>query len=201
MPRDATAKRDQILDAALGVFGRYGYRLTSMDLLAQASSMSRPALYQHFGGKEDIFRTVGTRLVDQMIRTAEKAAEAEGSTADRLFGVLTVKLELSAGTLDANARKELFAESAALGDATGAAGNLSAALRTRLIAVVAAVLDSAAADLDLLDDVLSAQDAAALLVDALTGLAQEPDPPAVLSERLRRLIGLTLRGLSTGAGT
>ncbi|MBL1097138.1 TetR/AcrR family transcriptional regulator [Streptomyces coffeae] len=199
MPRDTSVRRDQILDAALGVFGRYGYRLTSMDLLAQASAMSRPALYQHFGGKEDIFRTVGNRLVDQMIRTAERAAEAEGSTVDRLFGVLTVKLELSAGTLDANARKELFAESAALGDATGTTGNLSAALRARLITVVAAVLDSAAADLDLLGDALTAQDTATLLVDALTGLAQEPEPLDVLSTRLRHLIDLTVRGLSAGA--
>ncbi|MCT9933768.1 TetR/AcrR family transcriptional regulator [Planotetraspora sp. A-T 1434] len=37
---DAREQREQIIAAALGIFGRYGYRRTSMDLIAQATRMS-----------------------------------------------------------------------------------------------------------------------------------------------------------------
>ncbi|PWI04698.1 hypothetical protein DIZ27_43730 [Streptomyces sp. NWU339] len=35
-----------MLSAAFRVFGGYGYRRSSMDLMAQAARMSRPAVYQ-----------------------------------------------------------------------------------------------------------------------------------------------------------
>ncbi|MER5996883.1 TetR family transcriptional regulator [Streptomyces viridosporus] len=35
-----------IVSAALRVFGRYGYRRSPMELMAQAARMPRPAVYQ-----------------------------------------------------------------------------------------------------------------------------------------------------------
>lgn len=48
------AKVQVILTAALRIFSHYGYRKTSMEDLARASGMSRPALYQYFRNKEDV---------------------------------------------------------------------------------------------------------------------------------------------------
>ncbi|WP_299928138.1 TetR/AcrR family transcriptional regulator [uncultured Pelagimonas sp.] len=48
------AKIHAILTAALQTFSQYGYRKTSMEDLARAAGMSRPALYQYFRNKDDV---------------------------------------------------------------------------------------------------------------------------------------------------
>jgi AcrR family transcriptional regulator len=52
------AKRDKILVAALDVFLRYGYKRVTMNDIAQAAGISRPALYLVFDNKEEIFKSV-----------------------------------------------------------------------------------------------------------------------------------------------
>src|ERR1700743_1005431 len=102
----ADSRLDQIIAAALAVFGRYGYQRTSMDQIAKAAGISRPALYQHFSGKDDIFRASGERIADNLISAAEPAAA-------RLYGALAVKVDFSSGSLDAQFRSDLIAEASA----------------------------------------------------------------------------------------
>jgi AcrR family transcriptional regulator len=52
------AKRDRVLAAAIGVFLRYGYKRVTMNDIAEAAGISRPALYLVFDSKEEIFRGV-----------------------------------------------------------------------------------------------------------------------------------------------
>lgn len=61
-PDDARKKR--LLDAALGVFVRFGFRKTSMDEVAKAAGVSRQALYLHFATKEELFRAAVLQLFD-----------------------------------------------------------------------------------------------------------------------------------------
>lgn len=49
-------KREAIFEVAADVFAQYGFRRTSMNDIAQAASISRPALYLMFENKEDLFR-------------------------------------------------------------------------------------------------------------------------------------------------
>ncbi|MEU6593686.1 helix-turn-helix domain-containing protein [Streptomyces sp. NPDC046881] len=181
----ASAKRDQILTAALGVFGRYGFRRTSMDLLAQAAGMSRPALYQHFKSKADVFKAVGARLVADVGAAAEQAAARAGTVQERLYAVLAVKLELVGGSVEVDARRELIVEAGAYAD------DVQADLRRRLIGIVAGLLDEARPGAG-----VSSFDTAVVLVDALSGIAQEPEKPDVLQARLRHLVLLVTRGFS-----
>ena len=48
-------KKHQILQAATEVFGTYGYKKTSMQDIADALDISRPALYQYYKNKEAVF--------------------------------------------------------------------------------------------------------------------------------------------------
>ena len=45
-------RRSRVLEAALGVFLRYGFRKTSMDEVARAADLSRQGLYLQFATKE-----------------------------------------------------------------------------------------------------------------------------------------------------
>ncbi|GAA4579643.1 TetR/AcrR family transcriptional regulator [Planotetraspora phitsanulokensis] len=191
MSEALAAKRDSIVYAALSVFGRYGYRRTSMELIAQAAGMSRPALYQVFTGKEDVFRAVAQKIVDDVTSAAQQARDRPCSVADRLYNVLSIKLELFAGTIEAEFRAEMFAEAKVIAE------DVLTSFEKRYLEVVEAVLHASRDELDLLDVALPTHDAAALLIDALTGIFQEKREPAVLSTRLRQMIDLTVRGLTT----
>ncbi len=67
--RQTTSRETEICEAAFDVFARYGVRKTSMQDIARAAGMSRPALYQYFPGKEAIAR----HLVGLFFEAAEAA--------------------------------------------------------------------------------------------------------------------------------
>jgi TetR/AcrR family transcriptional regulator len=186
----ADSRLDQVTAAALAVFGRYGYQRTSMDLIAKAAGISRPALYQHFHGKDDIFRAAGKRIADELISAAETAAATDAPTADRLYRILAVKLDLAAGSLDPQFRSDLIVE------ASARLPDLQASMKARHAAVIEKILSSAA-DLDLTATAIPARDIAVVLLDALTGIAQQDEPADELRRRLRQLVNLTVGGLGS----
>ena len=60
MQREEKSERSrrQVLDAALQLFSRQGYRATTMRDIADAASVSTGNVYHHFPDKEAIFRTL-----------------------------------------------------------------------------------------------------------------------------------------------
>lgn len=57
-PRGQCAKRNSILEAAATVFCRDGYAGSSIDLIAAEAGVSRQTVYNHHGGKENLFAAV-----------------------------------------------------------------------------------------------------------------------------------------------
>lgn len=55
---DANQRIDQIADAALRLFARYGYKRSSMDDIAKEAGLAKATLYLHFKGKDDVFRSM-----------------------------------------------------------------------------------------------------------------------------------------------
>ena len=50
-----SGKKEQILEAAKGLFNRFGYSKTSVDDISQAVGMQKSSLYYYFKNKEDLF--------------------------------------------------------------------------------------------------------------------------------------------------
>ena len=71
-----SARRIAILDAAMDVFMRYGFKKTSMDDLARAAGISRQGLYLHFATKEALFKETVLRVVEAT-RAGGRAAMAD----------------------------------------------------------------------------------------------------------------------------
>ncbi|MGI8678831.1 MAG: TetR/AcrR family transcriptional regulator [Jatrophihabitans sp.] len=59
-------KRDAILAAGLRVFGRDGYTRGSIDSIATEANVSSRTIYNHFGDKEALFRSVIERSATQV---------------------------------------------------------------------------------------------------------------------------------------
>jgi AcrR family transcriptional regulator len=77
------ARRAAILDAAVGVFLRYGFKKTSMDDLARAAGLSRQGLYLHFATKEAVFRDALRRFLDGLRAAASRALERDEVPLDK----------------------------------------------------------------------------------------------------------------------
>lgn len=87
-------KKGKILTAARSVFLRYGYKRVSMNDIAEAADVSRPALYVLFKNKEKIFVGVFLQWVDETLSAVEKEmakAEAPEHKLMRAFELWTVQ--------------------------------------------------------------------------------------------------------------
>src|SRR6202034_2629987 len=75
-----------VLDAAVGVFARYGFRKTSMEEVARAAGVSRQGLYLQFANKEELFRkAVEHSLNNQLSAAAAALARGEDGLELRLI--------------------------------------------------------------------------------------------------------------------
>ena len=107
--------QDRILDAAMGVFRRHGFRRSSIEQAAEAAGLTRQALYHHFKSKEALFRGVIERLHENAlaaeIAAGSAAEKAGGSLADILVAQVTGRLAQLIGSLEGSPHiEELFSE-------------------------------------------------------------------------------------------
>ena len=107
--------RTRILDAAMLVFRRHGFRRSSIEQAADAAGLTRQALYHHFKSKEALFRAVIERLYESAlaaeIAAAYAAEKAGGSLADILVAQLTGRLRQVIASFDGSPHiEELFSE-------------------------------------------------------------------------------------------
>ncbi|WP_224962692.1 TetR/AcrR family transcriptional regulator [Geomonas subterranea] len=80
-----SAKCKAILRAVMPVFGRFGFRKTSVEDLARAAGLSKQGLYLHFASKEDVFAAAMQLYLDEGLELLDTAlASAEGSLVERL---------------------------------------------------------------------------------------------------------------------
>ncbi|KPP92021.1 MAG: TetR family transcriptional regulator [Rhodobacteraceae bacterium HLUCCA08] len=70
-------RRAAILDAAWTAFARYGFRKTSMEDIARGAGLSRPALYQYYRNKEDIFRSLAAHYIARSVQDVERELAAD----------------------------------------------------------------------------------------------------------------------------
>jgi AcrR family transcriptional regulator len=63
----ASARRTQLIEIARGVFAKRGYEATSMEEIAARAKVSKPIVYEHFGGKEGLYAVVVDREMDYVV--------------------------------------------------------------------------------------------------------------------------------------
>lgn len=76
------AGQGKVLDAAMELFIRHGFKRTTMGDIAAGAEMSRPAVYLVYRNKEQIFRGVVTKYAEEAeLRAARRVAAKEGLAA------------------------------------------------------------------------------------------------------------------------
>jgi AcrR family transcriptional regulator len=181
-------KRAEVLDAALRVFARYGFKKTSMDEVARAARLSRQGLYLHFDSKEALFRATVAHVLEGSLAAARAALADEGkSDGERLLGAFEAMHALTVGTLEQEHLAELLETSKQL--VGGAVEDAERAFADE----IARALSTAGAARAWSDVGLSARDLASCLMAMSMGLKHEVQSRAEYLKRMRVAVRLVLR--------
>jgi AcrR family transcriptional regulator len=110
------ARRRGLLDAALLVFGRFGYRKASMEEVARAAGVSRQGLYLRFATKEELFKATVAHALGDQLRGARAVLADEARPIDvRLVAALDEWLGRYVDLAGANTSELIEAGSALTG--------------------------------------------------------------------------------------
>ncbi|HZJ05857.1 MAG TPA: TetR/AcrR family transcriptional regulator [Nocardioidaceae bacterium] len=69
----ATERREQLIEIARGPFANRGYDGTSIEEIAARAEVSKPIVYEHFGGKEGLYGAVVDREVRRLLELMQSA--------------------------------------------------------------------------------------------------------------------------------
>lgn len=186
-------KRARILDGAMKLALGYGYSRTTMDDIARASEISRPALYLLFKNKADIFRAIAEMFLKNSVEKARAALTTDEPLAERLQTMVeTALISMMRQISESPHGAELLDMKNSL------AGDIAQVWRQDLTALLAEAIaaEAAGAGVDLAARGLSAAGLASLLLDGLEGMkmrVRDADGQRAGARELIRVIDLALK--------
>jgi len=71
-----TARREQLIEVARELFAEKGFAGTSIEEVAQRGQVSKPVVYEHFGGKEGLYAVVVDREMRRLLDRVVSALSA-----------------------------------------------------------------------------------------------------------------------------
>lgn len=69
-------RREQLIEVARGIFASKGYEATAVEEIAERAGVTKPLIYQHFGGKEGLYAVVLDREVTSLTERITSAMDA-----------------------------------------------------------------------------------------------------------------------------
>jgi AcrR family transcriptional regulator len=79
----ASERRAQLIEVGRSVFAKHGYEGTSVEEIAKRAKVSKPLIYEHFGGKEGLYAVIVDREMDYVERRITEAISS-GSPRERV---------------------------------------------------------------------------------------------------------------------
>ncbi len=79
-----TWRRRDVLEAARGLFKRYGYQKTTMEDIARAAGITKPTVYTYFKGKEDILNGLVEWEASQVLAAGLSSQDENAGAPERL---------------------------------------------------------------------------------------------------------------------
>ncbi len=76
-------RRAQLIEVGRKVFAEHGFEGTSVEEIARVAQVSKPIIYEHFGGKEGLFAVIVDREMETLHRQVT-ASIAAGTARERL---------------------------------------------------------------------------------------------------------------------
>jgi AcrR family transcriptional regulator len=185
------ARRARILEGAMTVFLAYGFQRTTMDDIARAAEISRPALYLVFRNKTDIYRALATEFLQGIIANAREVLASDDPLADRLERSIVCMLDHVIEIEESPHGAEILDMKNSL------AGDIVASCRAELLSLVEAAIakEARSRSVELSALGLSAGILADLLLDAIDGMKMRGLPAQRQREAVHRYTGIVARAI------
>lgn len=86
-------RRKMILDAAAQSFAQFGYKATTMELVAKIANVGKGTIYTFFNNKEELFEEILSLALNEMINAIEQGVKQEDTFVQNLFRVMDLLME------------------------------------------------------------------------------------------------------------
>jgi AcrR family transcriptional regulator len=73
----SAARREQLLQVGRSLFAERGFEATSVEEIAAKAGVSKPVVYEHFGGKEGLYAVIVDREMQKLLGMVEGALTEE----------------------------------------------------------------------------------------------------------------------------
>ncbi len=94
---DKDIVREQIINSAAIVFGRYGYKKTTMDEIGMAAGKGKTAIYYYFKNKEDVFKAVVEKEAGELEKNILEAISTKNSPEEKLKAYIYARMRTMLG--------------------------------------------------------------------------------------------------------
>jgi AcrR family transcriptional regulator len=181
-----TGAQARILNAAFRCFAKYGYARTGMTDIAREAGLSRTALYKHYPGLEDVFRSLSQRVNQGVRQAVIEAAAKEGDLTTRLEAVVAARVSwaFEALNLSEHGHELIDAKNALCGKA---GADTEAQFRKLLASIITASGVGVAP--------ASAMSAADVIVKCIPGLVAEQTSEQAAREQVAQFVRIFAAGL------
>jgi AcrR family transcriptional regulator len=75
----SAARREQLLEVGRSLFAEKGFEATSVEEIAATAGVSKPVVYEHFGGKEGLYAVIVDREMLALLDRVEGALTGNGA--------------------------------------------------------------------------------------------------------------------------
>ena len=93
-------RREQLIGIGRQQFAKRGYEATTVEEIASAAGVSKPVVYEHFGGKEGLYAVVVDREIQSLLGAIAGALSSGGGSRALLERAATALLDYIEGSTD-----------------------------------------------------------------------------------------------------
>ena len=93
-------RREQLVDVGRKLFAAKGFEGTSVEEIAAAAGVSKPVIYEHFGGKEGLYAVVVDREIDALLSAITATLTSNGTSRQIIERAALALLDYIEGSTD-----------------------------------------------------------------------------------------------------
>ncbi len=86
--REKLLRRQEIIDAAVKIFAKKGYKATTLDEIAVESEFGKGTIYNYFSSKEELYKEIITSILKRNKKAVTQADKQTNSLSEFLFTVI-----------------------------------------------------------------------------------------------------------------
>src|SRR4051794_18484454 len=132
-------RREQLLDVGRSLFATKGFDGTSVEEIAAKAGVSKPVVYEHFGGKEGLYAVVVDREIRTLLDGITGALRAETTSRGLLEAAALALLDYVEGSTDGF---RILVRDSPTGQSTGSFASLISDVATQVEHLLAAEFKS-----------------------------------------------------------